>query len=250
MRYVSSSAAAAVAFLMLAPSVLSAQGGSSGLSITNYQMVSEERYTRTQWYMTYKADLVNTGAPRQGVTATVASTAPSVVVVAGQGTLHFGPVPANGRVTSSDTFTILVDRSVTFDFGYLVWSFLNPVANPGADQTVPVGTIVTVNGSGSTNPSGIGSLTYSWAMLSVPSGSHAALQNSTTVSPSFTVDTPGTYTVQLTVSNGVASDSATVRVSTVNSPPVANAGPNQTVAVGSLVTLNGSASYDVDGDSL
>jgi hypothetical protein len=35
-----------------------------------------------------------------------------------------------------------------------------------------------------------------------------------------------------------------------NNPPVANAGPNQTVAVGATVQLNGSGSSDVDGDSL
>ena len=36
-----------------------------------------------------------------------------------------------------------------------------------------------------------------------------------------------------------------VTISTVNSPPVANAGPNQSVAVGSTVQLNGSNSSDV-----
>jgi|GEM_PF-1028558 len=37
---------------------------------------------------------------------------------------------------------------------------------------------------------------------------------------------------------------------TVNNPPVANAGPNQTVYSGTLVTLDGSASTDINGDSL
>jgi len=102
-----------------------------------------------------------------GVTATVTSSAASVVIVAGQGILHFGPVPANGQVTSMDTFAISVDRSVPFDFNYLKWSFLNPVANAGPDQTTTVGKTVTLNGSGSSNPSGIG--------LKVPIGAGSGL---------------------------------------------------------------------------
>ena len=35
-----------------------------------------------------------------------------------------------------------------------------------------------------------------------------------------------------------------------NDPPVANAGPNQSVNAGDAVTLNGAASSDPDGDSL
>ena len=39
-----------------------------------------------------------------------------------------------------------------------------------------------------------------------------------------------------------------ITVTTTNSAPVANAGPDQSVPLGVLVTLNGSASTDVDGD--
>jgi hypothetical protein len=35
-----------------------------------------------------------------------------------------------------------------------------------------------------------------------------------------------------------------------NTPPVAHAGPHQTVAVGTMVHLDGSQSSDVDGDAL
>ena len=41
-----------------------------------------------------------------------------------------------------------------------------------------------------------------------------------------------------------------VVITTRNSPPVANAGPNQSSSVGSLAQLNGVASSDVDGDAL
>ena len=67
---------------------------------------------------------------------------------------------------------------------------------------------------------------------------------------SFVIDIPGNYIVNLTVDNGTAQDTRSVKISTVNSPPVAKAGPNQSVAVGSTVNLNGSGSFDVDGDPL
>lgn len=249
MRYVCSTAAALCAFL-IAPSVMMAQGA-AGLSIENYQFQSEQRLTRTQWFVTYKADLVNTGAARSAVVANLSSLVPSVKTVDGQSTLHFPAVPANGRVTSTDSFTILVDRSVTFDFANLKWSFLNPVANPAASQTTaPVGTTITLSGAGSTNPNGAGTLTYAWAFASKPTGSTATISNANNISASFTIDKPGTYVVNLTVDNGAAQDTRAVTVSTVNSPPVSKAGPNQSVAVGATVQLNGTGSFDVDGDPL
>ena len=68
---------------------------------------------------------------------------------------------------------------------------------------------VTLDGSGSTNPSGIGTLTYSWAFFSIPAGSTAFLQRSTTVMPAFVVDVAGHYVIALTVSNGVGSSTPT-----------------------------------------
>ncbi len=254
MRY-AQGAAIAFALLALSPSPTFGQSGLSNLSIppsnSSYQLVSSRRFSLTQFYYTYRAVLTNTGSAITGVTATVTSLTPGgVMVVAGQGTVHFDPVPADGQVTSTDTFTILVDRTVAFSFSDLQWSFNNPFADPGPNQTVPLNSTVTLNGSGLTNPGGIGSLTYSWTLQSVPAGSTASLSNANTMVATFVADVNGTYTVQLTVNNGTQSDSEIATVSTVNSPPVANAGPNQTVAAGSTVQLNGSKSFDVDGNPL
>ena len=253
MRY-AKGAALALAILALSPSPSFGQSGLSNLTIapnnSSYQLVSSRRFSLTQFYYTYRAVLTNSGPAITGVTATVTSNTPGVLVVAGQGTVHFDSVPANGQVTSTDTFTLLVNRTVAFAYTDLQWSFQNPFADPGPNQTVPLGSTVTLNASGSTNPSGIGSLTYSWTLQSVPAGSVASLSNANTMVATFVADVTGTYTVQLTVSNGTEGDSAIITVSTSNSPPVANAGPNQTVAVGSTVQLNGSKSFDVDGNPL
>ena len=249
MRSVFHSAAILLSAALLSSSVLFAQSGA--LSISNYQLVSEQRLTREQWFRTYKADLVNTGQALTSVTATVSSLSPSVKPVAGQNTLHFAPVPANGRVTSTDTFTILVDNGTSFDFGVLQWTFGNPVANPSASQTTAaVGATIFLNGAGSSNPSGIGTLSYSWAFASKPKASSAAIANPSSISASFVIDAAGEYVVNLTVNNGAAQDTRSVKISTINSPPVARAGSNQKVAIGATALLDGSASSDADGDAL
>ena len=201
---------AAVAALVV-PSVVSAQGT---LTITNYQVVSEERSSRSEWFVTYRADVVNTGALRTGLTATVSTLTPATLkVVAGQNVLHFGNVPTGAPVTSIDTFTVLEDRTVPRDFANLQWVFLSPTANPGPNQTVNVGVTVNLNGSGSTNISGSGGLTYSWSFASKPATSAAVLANANTAVPTFKADVAGNYVVTLTVTNGIASDSASVPAS-------------------------------------
>jgi RHS repeat-associated protein len=125
-----------------------------------------------------------------------------------------------------------------------------PVANAGPNQTVPTRTPVQLNGSESTDVDG-NTLTYAWSFVSVPTGSATTLSNPTSVAPTFTTDKKGTYTVQLVVNDGILNSAASiVTISDVNTPPVANAGPNQTVEIGTTVQLNGSGSTDADGDSL
>jgi hypothetical protein len=243
-------ASVAIALLFLTHKPLPGQAAGVGFSVIDYHLVSQQRYSREQWFLTFTADLANTGASQSGVTARVASLSSSVQVVSGQDVLHFAPVPANSTVTSADTFTVLVDGSPSLDFTNLSWSFVNPVANAGPNQTAHIGSVVALNGSGSTNPGGTGGLTYSWVLESRPVSSRAQLSNTDQAITSFVVDEFGTYMVSLTVSNGSATDKTLVSISTANTPPVANAGPNRTVAPGAAVTLDGTASSDVDGDAL
>ncbi len=122
-----------------------------------------------------------------------------------------------------------------------------PVANPGANQAIPLGGVVTLDGSRSSDVDG-DPLTFRWSLLARPAGSQAALTATTTVTPRFTADFPGTYVAQLIVNDGtVDSVPASVTLTTANAAPVANAGPDQTVQLGSLVILDGSASRDPEG---
>jgi hypothetical protein len=128
-----------------------------------------------------------------------------------------------------------------------------PVADAGVDQTVDVGTMVTLDGSNSSDADS-DPLTFSWA-LTVPGGSGAILSDTTIVGPTFVPDVEGTYTATLIVNDGT-DDSApndtviTAQIVVVNNPPLANAGADQNVNVGATVTLDGSGSSDADGDPL
>ena len=125
-----------------------------------------------------------------------------------------------------------------------------PVAIAGPGQTVFVAATVHLDGTGSYDPAAL-PLTYQWSFVSKPAGSAAVLTGATTATPTFLVDKAGAYVVQLIVNNGVYSSAAsTVSISTQNSPPVANAGPNQTVKTHVTVQLDGSASSDADGNPL
>jgi len=127
-----------------------------------------------------------------------------------------------------------------------------PVADAGAVQNVLVGSLVTLDGSASFDPNG-DQITYEWSFISVPAGSVATLSDATSVIPNFMTDLPGAYVASLVVNDGTTSSSAatvTVTATTANAAPVADAGDAQNVMSGALVTLDGSASSDSDGDPI
>ncbi len=125
-----------------------------------------------------------------------------------------------------------------------------PVADAGPYGYVYLNDLVLLDGSSSSDVHG-DMLTYSWSFATKPAGSNATISYETDVFASFVVDIPGDYVVQLIVNDGtVYSSPDTTTISTLNSRPVADAGGDQAVYVGNTITLDGSASWDPDGDPL
>lgn len=127
-----------------------------------------------------------------------------------------------------------------------------PVANIAANQNVLTGALVTLDGTGSTDANR-DPLTYDWVLTAKPTGSTAFLSDRSVPKPTFNADLPGTYVASLVVSDGSLSSAVavgSVTASTVNSAPVAVTGPNQSVKLNTVVSLEGRLSYDPNRDPL
>jgi hypothetical protein len=117
------------------------------------------------------------------------------------------------------------------------------------DQQVLTGTKVTLDGSQSSSGTA-GLLTYQWTLSEKPAGSAATFAGPTTVRPTFIADVEGTYTANLVVNNGAFGsnpDTVDIMSATGNLPPSAKAGPDQTVLLGAVATLDGTGSSDPNG---
>ena len=126
-----------------------------------------------------------------------------------------------------------------------------PTANAGTAQSITLPTTTaTLTGSGTDSDGTIAS--YQWSQVSGPTT--ATITTPTTATTTVTsLTTAGTYTFGLIVKDNQGASSAqstvsvTVSAQTVNQPPLANAGPDQSITLPtSTATLTGSGT-DSDG---
>jgi len=97
-----------------------------------------------------------------------------------------------------------------------------PVASAGTAQNVLTNTVVTLNGSASTDANS-DPLTYAWTLTSRPAGSTATLTGATSAAPTFTADAAGTYVASLVVDDGLvrsAASTVTVTATVANPNPL------------------------------
>lgn len=147
--------------------------------------------------------------------------------------------PYGGEGTDSVMVTVTSDNA-------------RPSSDAGLDQTVDEQTDVTLSGSAEDPDSE--NLTYSWKQVG---GEAVDLSSTDEQQPTFTAPIVANGKVKVLVfelrvadENGRPSkDTTKVTVLPVNSPPVANAGDDQTVDIDATVNLAGSAT-DEDGEPL
>jgi RHS repeat-associated protein len=125
-----------------------------------------------------------------------------------------------------------------------------PNARAGRNTAALVGAVVTLDGSASDNANHT-PLNFLWSFVSVPQGSsrtNADIGFRDSDMPQFVPDVAGTYVLNLQVSDGNLIDNDTVQVfaSSPNAAPVADAGADHRIRIGSAIRLDGSNSFDPD----
>ena len=163
------------------------------------------------------------------------------------------PQPTSSSVALTFTLTVTDDAGQTgTDPVRVTVNNVNapPVADAGITQTVAPNNQVTLDGSNSSDPDD-GISTYAWTQTGGPT---VTLSNSGAVQPTFIAPDVGAgstslgFRLEVTDSFGLSSsDNCIVNVTAGNQPPTADAGLEQNVDEGALVTLDGTGSSDSDG---
>ncbi len=127
-----------------------------------------------------------------------------------------------------------------------------PIAKVEDDKFAKIMEVAHLDGSASYDPDG-DDLDYLWFIISKPKDSNVEISSVVDAIPYFQPDVIGAYVFGLIVSDTNSKSrptKITIRVTETNLPPSANAGKDKEVDIGEIVILDGSKSFDKDGDKL
>ena len=174
---------------------------------------------------------------------TVIFSAPAAAVTTASfsaaGTYVLRLTASDSVLSASDDVTVIVNAAATN---------AAPTVSAGPDRTITLPSIASLQGSASDDgrPSPPGALTLGWTRVSGPGTVIFSAPAAAVTTASFSA--VGTYVLRLTASDSVlsASDTVTVTVNAAatNAAPTVSAGPDRTVTLPSIASLQGSASDD------
>lgn len=156
--------------------------------------------------------------------------------------------------------TFSLELTVTDENSNISTSTVNIIVMPvlafsGPDQSVKTGSTVQLDGQFTIYPNFNidGSLSFPtddisflWSFVSVPTGSTAVISDTSKVNPTFVADLPGPYVVKLQVNDGFGVTIDEMRITAFDMKAVA--GEFQFVDVDTTVQLDGSASWNLNGN--
>ncbi len=194
--------------------------------------------------LTYKWRVLSKPAGSTAILSSTTAVDPTLTVIDFPGNYVVGLTVNDGAIDSPESTVTLTFANNT------------PVAAAGSNQSLHTafGTplVFNLDGGGSTDAD-FDSLTYTWRVISRPSGSTAALSSTNIVNPTITADKLGSYVIGLKVNDSyVDSAESTVTLTYTNAAPTAVAGTYANVLYANRgnVALNGGGSSDADGDPI
>jgi hypothetical protein len=166
---------------------------------------------------------------------------------------HEGDYILSLRVRDSENYWGIIEDYVKIT---VIFGNTRPFADAGIDCEVEMGTLVALNGSGSfDNEDNFNLLTFDWN-VSAGNPATVTLSDESAVNPTFTAPgSLGVYQFTLVVQDslGLWSHEDEVNITIIlptNVKPIADAGLDFTSYSNVTVTLNGTGSYDLDGNIL
>jgi len=157
----------------------------------------------------------------------------------------FVPLPGKTDIDGqARVYALIIDIGADEYIGYV-----KPRADAGPDQHVDRPELITLDGAGSYSYDPCAVTTFQWTQVGGPP---VTLSDPAAMQPTFMPESEGKYRFELAVSDGTGtSDPDEVLIVVYNRPPVADAGPDQSMSsVPPIVTLDGSGSYDPTDDAL
>ena len=175
--------------------------------------------------------------------------------VSGPGTVTFADASAEDTTASFSVSGTYVLQIAADDGQFAVSDQLTvtvhpvnqpPVVDAGPNQTIALPANATLDGTVTDDgwPQPPAALTLAWTRVSGPGTVTFADASAEDTTASFSI--AGTYVLQLTADDGQlsVSDQVAITVHPENQPPVVDAGPDQTVALPSSATLDGTVTDD------